>query len=190
MTAVPPVDDLAAELADELAELGAPSPLAVEFTIDSTERAEWAVAKVARHRARLAEAENLAAVQRDRITGWIVRQRDVTESRTRYLEDLLRLYHERLLVEDPRAKTVELPSGKLTARLGRGSFVASDEFVEWARYNAETVLVRTVKADLNEVRAVFGSRVTDDGTVVTEDGVAVPGLTFTPPTVAFKVVTP
>lgn len=86
------------------------------FTVDTAEKADWAVRKIARRRRQLGAAEEVAAAEQTRIAECITDERRRCADDTAFLAGLLEGWHRRLLEDDPKAKTVRLPAGELVAR--------------------------------------------------------------------------
>lgn len=172
-------------------------PAPVEgFTVDSLERADWAVRKIARSRRRLAEAKELAAAERKRIDEWEAEQVARCQSATEYLEELLTRYHRDVLKDDPKAKTIRLPAGELVARKLPDALVCDGgvDCIAWAELNApDTVAVRkTVDRSKMKRRLVVGSTERPEGfeAIDPSTGQVVPGFWWTQvDEVSFKVRT-
>lgn len=159
------------------------------FRIDTLAQADWAARKVAQARRRLAEAEDVAAAQIERINAWLAEQRQRCDRDTVFLTGLLERFHRERLADDPKAKTIDLPSGAvLVARKQPDCWTFDDDqFVEWARTGyPDAVRVRTsVEVD----RTVAKKLPVVDGQVVAPSGEVVPGVEVTPGEVRFTVKT-
>lgn len=178
--------NLYADLDDQLAEIGDPDD--DRFVIDSLDAANWAVKKIAVHAAKVAEAEAFVQRERDRLTVWLDGERTKALESTSFLAGLLRRYHEDRLAEDPKAKTIHLPAGDLTARKGPDRWdIDEPTFLTWAQDNLrEDVIRRRVEVDRQALkRAPY--RVTVSGTVVDPDGEVIPGVTVTEGEVRYSV---
>lgn len=165
------------------------------FTVDSMEKADWAVRKIARERRRLAEARELAKAERSRIDEWEAEQTQRCETATAFFEDLLQNYHRRLLDDDPKAKTVRLPSGELVARKLPDSLICDggDDTIEWTeQHEPDAVVVRkTVDRSKMKRRLGVGSNERPEGfeAIDPATGEVVPGFWFQVGAVSFKVRT-
>lgn len=165
------------------------------FVVDSLEKADWAVRKVAQARRHLAEAADLANSERARIDEWLADQTARCEQKTAFFEELLARYHRDLLVDDPKAKTVRLPSGDLVARKQPDSLVVDggDDTIEWVgiRFPDAVVVKRTVDKNALKRKLVAGENDRVEGTeaVDPETGQVVPGVWFKVGEVSFKVTT-
>ncbi|MDI3298289.1 MAG: host-nuclease inhibitor Gam family protein [Bacillota bacterium] len=141
------------------------------FQIDSEEKLDWALRKIARIRAEEAQVAEAAERRIAPIVAW----RDAEVARLRRDEEfflaLVADYHLRLLAEDPRRKTIRRPFGVVKARAqqpeverddrallawlkerGLGAFVEVVERPSWGELKKR--LVPTGPTDLGEVRFV------------------------------------
>lgn len=165
------------------------------FVVDSMEKADWAVRKIARERRRLAEAKDLAKAERARIDEWEAEQTKRCDDACAFFEDLLQNYHRRLLDDDPKAKTVRLPAGELVARKLPDSLICDggDDSIAWAEEHApDTVVVRkTVDRAKLKRRLGLGPVERAEGfeAIDPTSGEVVPGFWFQIGTVTFKVRT-
>lgn len=182
--------------AEELAQAldpGTPEhPFDDTFTIDTLDRAIWAVRKVDQHRRRFTEAVQAAAAERARIDQWLEGERQRFATSTIHLEALLRRYHADQLTEDPKRKTIRTPAGDLVARKGPDR-VEVDEtvFVPWAETNAPDLL--NPPKPRTPAKAAIKQRVGDimsDGQVVNADtGEFLPGVVWVDGETAYSVRT-
>lgn len=137
-----------AELHEDLEEhmTGFPAATSDErFVVDTLEKADWAVRKIARERRRLDTVLEVAAAERKRIDEWETEQRARSEQSTLFLLDMLERFHREQLDDDPKAKTIRLPAGELVARKNPDTLICDggEDTIEWAEANApDTVVVR------------------------------------------------
>lgn len=213
MSAMPELDDPAAILAEVDAVLDAldapgeptdPAP----WVVDSEDKADWCLRKLAKVRAELAAVSQMAARQTlavqaviqdrlDEIQGWAHTESSRLEREAEKWETQLAVYHYRRLEDTERIKTIRLPHGTLTARKKPDSWVCDGAFIEWAREEAPELL-RT-EADLPAVKRalevvdgcvveVTGYEVVDGKRVITSF-TAVPGVTVNVGAVKYEAVT-
>ena len=83
--------------------------------IDQT-MAERMLRRVLRLRRRFAADTEVARDQWEQLNDWITARQDKLDTDTDYLLSCLRQYHEARLEDDPKAKSLRLPSGVLKAR--------------------------------------------------------------------------
>lgn len=140
------------------------------FVIDSDGKAGWAVKKIAAKRA-----------ERDEMIAWykaqIKKAEEETENETAYLEMLLRDYF--ATVPHKTTKTQDsyiFPGGKLVLKTQNPEYKRDEpKVIEWLKKNKMEKFVKVSETlDWDGLK-----RVTDifEGTVVTEDGEIVPGIT-------------
>lgn len=162
------------------------------FQVTTLEHANWAVRKIAQHRAVLAESEALYDTERARLDAWRADQQARCADACEFLGGLLRRFHEDRLVDDPKAKTIRLPAGDLVARKAPDRIdVDLDAFVPWAQATGRDDLLRVkVEPDKPAIRQAVGD-VMEDGRVVHGDtGEFMPGVTWIDGDVRFSVNTP
>lgn len=192
---------MSAELYDDLTDhMTGDAPTAEGFTVDSLESADWAVRKIGQHRRRYAAAVDVATAEQGRIVEWLAEQEQRCEQATSYLVELLARYHHDLLVDDPKAKTVRLPSGELIARKRPDSLLIdeSDEHVDetfaWCEANLPEAVVVRKSFDKNTLKRKLRPSATEmvgDGfrAIDPATGELVPGVMFKVGEVSFKVET-
>lgn len=140
------------------------------FVIDSDAKAGWAVRKIAAKRA-----------ERDEMVSWykaqIKKAEEDTDKSTSYLEKLLADYFRTVPHKSTKTQdSYTFPGGKLILKTQNPQFNRDEKTViEWLEKNKMTNYVKTEKKldwdGLKKVTDVF------EGTVVTEDGEIVPGIT-------------
>lgn len=136
-------DDLDTEIADHLGALDqsvAPPP----YELRDAMHADWTLRRLGAVETRLDQVERLRRAEIERIEAWAQAERSRLEREQAWYEGLLERWHAERLAEDPKAKTIRLPHGTLSARKAppRWEFDA-DAFLAWARSHApELVRVR------------------------------------------------
>lgn len=178
----------------DLAEfLAGPDP---DYTADpeppqDADEANRRLRRLARIRADIAQVEETAARQIDRINEWAERRYEVLHGRARWEQEGLEMWHRAVLADDPNRKTISLPCGTLKSRVQQPVWVFDDEaFIAWARENApELVRVPEPQVDKAAAKKALLALPEGGGEVITEAGEVVPGaeVTFRGP--SFTVVT-
>lgn len=163
----PDAPDLLAWLDHELAETrydgeDASTTEPPEWEIDGQRTAEWALRRLKRAEGERAEAKALA----DELRAQAAAYEDAVARRTgrdvEYFTGRLRAFHDRLLAENPKRKTVELPSAKLERRAGGVSAVIEDEakLIEWLEANDDELLnYKDPSVKRTELKAKYGAKV-------------------------------
>ncbi|HEY1119713.1 MAG TPA: host-nuclease inhibitor Gam family protein [Acidimicrobiales bacterium] len=156
--------------------------------IEDHQGAERMVRSIARRRRQLARMEEVYKAEREHLDAWLARQRELLA--TTYFEECLAGYHQRLLEQDPKAKTIHLPSGDLTARAGQPTWEIDDEvFITWAQScGANSLLRMTVSPDRAAIKTALQVNL-EHGVTVDQAGEIVPGIRVTPGETSFKVKT-
>lgn len=187
---------------DDIPEEGAELPAVRPEDLDQADRWLRGLAAVRRRRARFLEVGDRRRAELNARIAEVVGPMDAQEER---LLTALKQFHAAVLARTPSATTVKLPSGELTARAGGVEWVVEDEEAlrRWLKDNLPVVLEPQEPPAAKLNRATLKDRLkggavieqkkggqkplTEDGTVVSPDGEAVPGLrivakptTFTP----------
>lgn len=179
-------DDLDAYLAGERENSDGLLATVVNDDPDHLMMAERMVRAVARRRRRLATVEALAAARIAEVTAWLDAERHRLS--TDWLEEQLAAYHEARLLDDPRAKTISLPSGSLKARKTPDQWNVEnvETVLSWA-HDVRPELIRT-KVELDRAEMKRHLKVAADGVVVDPATSEIaPGVTVTPGEVRFSV---
>jgi phage host-nuclease inhibitor protein Gam len=150
--------------------------------------AERMVRRVLRLRRQFDADAEVARAQHEQVDAWLARQQAKLDQSTEYLLRCLQQYHEARLAEDPKAKTIHLPSGSLVARKApdRWEF-DTDQFVTWAQERGLDDLLRVkVEPDKPVVKQKLVTAA--DGRVIDMDtGEFVPGVEIHPGEVGYSV---
>lgn len=113
-----------------------------EWEIDGQRTAEWALRRLRRSTGERDDARELASELRAQADAYEEAVARRTERDIAFFEGRLRAFHDRLLLENPKRKTVELPSAKLERRAGGVSVIVEDEDVlrAWAEEHDDELL--------------------------------------------------
>lgn len=115
------------------------------FVIDTDERAEWALKKIAMERV---EMDRMKDVCNRMITSYQKKIEEAEaryESKTNYLLGMLQRYMSTVQTKDTKTqKTYALPSGKLKIKFQKPEYVRDDEkILLWAKNNGYKDFIRT-----------------------------------------------
>jgi phage host-nuclease inhibitor protein Gam len=171
------------DLDDFMSEVGP-----VELDAMDQTMAERMLRRVLRLRRQFDADAEVAQAQHEQVDAWLSRQRATLEQSTEYLLRCLQQYHEARLADDPKAKTIHLPSGCLVARKQPDRWEFDTEvFVAWARERELDDLLRVkVEPDKPVVKQKLVTAA--DGRVIDMDtGEFVPGVEIHPGEVGFSV---
>lgn len=113
-----------------------------------------ALARKARVQRRHQDDLEVAAARIDQIRAWLQTRTEAADAKLVYLDNQLASYHQQILRDDPRRKTISLPSGTLRASVGRLSVQVEDEraFVDWAKTNGyDSLLIEKFTASKSAI---------------------------------------
>lgn len=157
------------------------------FVVDGPETADWALRKLARVRARAAEAADLARRERDRITAWETAELERLANEGAYFTGLLEDWHRRVLDEEPRRKTIHLPAGDLHARKAPDRWAFDgNAFLQWAVRAGRDEFVRTPAPEVDKAAAKKALEVRDGAVWDPATGEVVDGVAVEPGEVRFS----
>lgn len=116
-----------------------------DFIIDTDEKAEWALQKIAQEKT---DCERMKAVCEQMIENYkrkIEEAKTRYESKTSYLKGMLQRYIETVKTKDTKTqKTYALPSGKLKIKFQKPEYVRDDEkILLWAKKNGYNDFIKT-----------------------------------------------
>lgn len=160
--------------------LGIAERVRPRWRVDTDERADYALRRVAMLDEELARAQAFARTQKQQIDTWLeARTKPIAEARA-FFHGAAADYARRLREADPKFRTLPLPAGKLTAHDGRPGVDVEDEaaFTTWAlEQGHDDVVGVTYSAKKNEIakRYTVAGDVFVSGTPG-EDAEVVPGV--------------
>lgn len=144
------------------------------FVIDSMEKAEWALKKIAEHKAECKRIADFANEQIAKIQAWADEQAEAHENDVKFFEGLLMPFAAAEL-EGKKTKTIKMPSGKMSFK--KATTYERDEKALLV-FVKETGMQDFVKVEekLNWNEMKKSCTVTADGKLVTEDGEVIPSV--------------
>jgi len=181
----PELSELMEDLPEELPE----TPEQKErFRVKDKEQAEWCLRQISRLMREQKEIESTAQAEIEKITAWKNDQTESIQKSISFFEYLLIEYHQQILKENPKAKTIKLPSGRLEARKAQPEYQRDKEtMLSWVEQNRPEYIV--VKKDINwsGLKKILKYR---NGTGIDPDtGEVVPGLKVIERGMTFRVKT-
>ncbi len=159
------------------------------WSISSYGEAEWACAKVAGADAELARIDQQYQEWLARLDEWHETAVRPLQNRREFFASALSDYLRRLRKENPRKKSLPLPSGKVSSRRQQPRAVIVDEVavIKWARASDHAEVVRVVESvrvdDLRKLVKVDGEKVVDP------TGDVLPGVVVEPERLSVTVTT-
>lgn len=156
-----------------------------QFKIDSPEKADWALRKYAQAKQAIDEYTRQRDEMIARANEWLAEVSKPHLETMHRMESLLMEYHREVLKQNPKAKTIKRPVGRLVARKQPDKWIyRDDDLLRWLKeHRPDLVRIKEEpnKAELKKVAKVHGDW------VYTEDGERVEGVMVTPGEIAFKV---
>ncbi|ASR83961.1 host nuclease inhibitor [Arthrobacter phage Shrooms] len=149
-----------------------------EVTISGDPDAALAMRKLSTLVKMKAANDAIAESEVNRIAAWLAEVQRPIQNQIAFLEDKLKGFalHERTAHD---RKTISLPHGKISTRPKQDEWTVEDKdaFIAWAKTSGIADLVK-VKEDpaLTVIKSALQGE--DDGTVITLEGEAVPGLKY------------
>ena len=163
--------DLFGEMVDETAPKG-------PFEVTDLGSAGWVMRRLLVIRRKVKDIEDTAERDKRLVTEWCEAEVAKLTHKAAHFEGLLADYHQRVLAEDERAKTITLPHGKLTFRAQPPEFTRNDdELLAWARASAPELVATTERADWAAIKE--RARVHGDHLIDPDSGEVIPGVTVT-----------
>lgn len=148
------------------------------FTVDSIDKAEWCMRKLAKLAQEDAADESAAQAEIERITAWLEERKAARQSQREFFVEHLTSFHRRVLLQDDKAKTIKLPHGVLKARKLPDKWEYDEKTIlKWAKENGRHEMIRVKEEVIKD--AVKRT--------VKEDGEAIPGVTILPQGIKFDV---
>lgn len=147
---------------------GSEAPAAVQFTIDTFDKASWAASRILSAQTRIAQRTELAQAYRVRIDAWLSSSNKADEDTLAYLSVLLKPFIESELSRShSRSRTLHLPTASASLRKSPDHVSVLDEAAAMAylESNHPSAIVTKRTISLSTLR-----------TLVFTEGEAVPGV--------------
>ncbi|CAB4156477.1 Host-nuclease inhibitor protein Gam [uncultured Caudovirales phage] len=155
------------------------------FIVDTDQKADWAIRKLAVVRKKQAENKVLHDAEVARIADWLSMVNTALERDALYFEAVLKPYA--LTQRTEGRKSITLPHGTIKTTAGQPKVEFKDEakFIEWAQANDPTLLKVKTDIDKTAVKAL----ITEEGVVISTQGEIVPDVEVIPAETSVKFVT-
>ena len=155
------------------------------FVVDTDQKADWAIRKLAVIRRKQAENKAIYDAEVIRITEWLSTVNTALDRDALYFEAVLTPYA--LLQRSEGRKTVTLPHGSLKTTAGQPRIEFNDEskFIEWAKVNDPALL--RIKTDVD--KSALKALITEEGVVISTQGEIIPEVKVIPAEISVKFVT-
>ena len=143
------------------------------FQVSDQQTAEWTVRKIAEHRKRQKEVDELLQAELFRLKQWAQKEMEKEENNIAYLESLL------IPWAQEQGKSISLPSGRVRFRKVPDKFIYDDQAViAWAKQHLPEAVRIKEELEKNTIKAH-----------VKATGELPDGLTIEPQEPKFEVVT-
>lgn len=162
------------EMGKSLNEYMQPENVKEGFVIDDLKKAEWALKKIAEHKAACKRIDEFADGEIAKIQDWAHEQTKSHEDDIKYFESLLMPFAASEL-QGKKTKTIKLPAGKMSFK--KNTTYERDEkaVLEFVKENGMGEYLK-VKETLDWAGFKKNCTATDDGKLVTADGEIVPSV--------------
>lgn len=151
------------------------------FRIDTKEKADWALRKIARYNSNIEEAKALAQQRIDQINAWLSKEVEENSRQVSFFEAMLQPFAESQIKPTDKKKILALPSGTLGFRAQQTKITPNDGdvLVNWAEVSAADFVEKKPVVKWGELKKTLQIKKVDDQLVaLTADGEIVPGLTI------------
>lgn len=148
------------------------------FIVDNEQKANWALRKIRQLQEKRVANIELAENEIERINMWLDDINSELEQSIDFFTGLLEQYHRRIFEQDPKAKTIKLPHGKLKMRKQQPEFIRdNDKLLSWLKQSNKTdyIVVKESPdwAQLKKTLQVAGNALVDTETGEVVEGVEV-----------------
>lgn len=152
------------------------------FTIDSLEKADWAISKISKHQRNAETIRQFANKRIREIEEWAVKEMEHDKNSIAYFEALLLPFAEPQIKPTDKKRSLKVPSGSFGLKKAQPKFIQDKEkLTAWAKQSAPAFIKteESVKwAELKETLKIKGNvAITADGEIV--DGVTVEEQPYT-----------
>lgn len=139
------------------------------FVIDDEAKAVWALRKIAKLTGEIDKHIEVAEAEIQRIGEWLDAVNKPNKEAIEYFTSLLEGYHRKIFAADEKKKTIKLPHGELKLRAQEPEYVRNDEaLLQFLQENKWPYIKVKESVDWSALKGCL--IVTDDGSLVTEDG--------------------
>lgn len=146
------------------------------FVIDSDEKADWALRKIVEAENEIEKVEHFAESQIRQIENWKVKQTEKRYNSIEYFKSLLAEYLQNKRKENPKLKSITLPTGNVGFRKKPVKWVYNDEVVlkTLESENLDDFIKVEKKLDKQSIKKAF--EVVNDKVINPETGQVIEGI--------------
>lgn len=154
------------------------------FTIDTADKADWALRKIAKYQGAIDEAKELAAKRTQQITAWLTAIEEDNQKQISFFENLLEPYAKKQ-IEGQKKKSVKLPTGTFGFKAQQPKFELMEDgktITAWAEKNAPDYIKKDPELKWGEFKkTITTTKITENEIektiAVDANGERIPGLT-------------
>ena len=160
------------------------------FRIDGIETLTWAFKKLASITSELEDKANVAKYEKDQIDNWLKKVSEPLEHSKNFFEAKIKEYHQQVLLENPKQKSISTPFGKIKSIRSAAQPAQQDkeELMMYVGLNDPDLLKIERSVKWSELKKKLSIIETDEGLIVIDDnGQIVPGVKVEEEKVSFKV---
>lgn len=147
------------------------------FRVSNREQANWALRKIARIESARKECRELVEGEMEKLSAWLKKEEEGFDQERNFFECLLRDYMEEQRQQDPKIKSIKLPSGKVGLRKQQPEFQRDNSrLLPWLKANHPELVRVKEEPDWSAVKAaavVLGNILADPDTGEVIEGVKV-----------------
>lgn len=146
------------------------------FTVDSDEKANWVLRKIASLEEKKEANTSLAQVEIEKIKAWLEQVNGGLDRDIEYFQGLLAEYAQAQREKDPKFKSRKLPNGKFGFRKKPAKWQYDDSrLLEYLKQNGLTEYIR-IKEEANKSALKKKAKVVDGKAVDPETGQVIEGI--------------
>lgn len=138
------------------------------FVVDSMEKAEWAVKKIAMYEQKKQEIQDFVTAEIQKYTDYLAKMQKEYDFHIEYLTNILKPYAEEQ-IKGTKMKSFKLPSGRLQFRISTSYIKDDEKLLSYCQSNSPEYLKNSVNWEAFKKKLNFdesGRAVTSDGEVL------------------------
>lgn len=145
-----------------------------QFRIDTVEKADWAVRKIAKYQEEIKKDQADAQAIIDKTKQWLASRTKEHQDQIDFFQEMLRPFAMQQLAESKKKKSCKVPSGTLGFRASSDNYEKNDDdLLIWAQVSAPDYVEQKPSLKWGELKK---SCKTANGKLITADGEIVPGV--------------
>ena len=146
------------------------------FIIDTDDKADWALRKIKEAENEIEKVEYFAESQIRQVENWKAKETDKHHESIDYFQSLLAEYLQNKRKEDPKLKSITLPTGNVGFRKRQPKWVYNDDVLLKALENENMNDLIRVKKEVNKKAIKKEFKVVDGNVINPETGQVIEGI--------------